>query len=118
MAAKFELKTSPSGQFMFNLKAKNGEIILTSELYKAKSAALAGIESVKKNAAVDARYERKTGKNGQPFFVLKAANQEIIGRSEMYSSSSAMENGIASVKKNAPEAVLSDITKELSAVAQ
>ncbi len=118
MAAKFELKVSPSGQFMFNLKAKNGEIILTSELYKAKSAALAGIESVKKNASLDERYERKTGKNGQPFFVLKAGNQEVIGRSEMYSSASAMENGIASVKKNAVEAVVSDTTQVLSGVTE
>ncbi len=118
MAAKFELKTSPSGQFMFNLKAKNGEIILTSELYRAKSAALAGIESVKKNASLDERYERKTGKNGQPFFVLKAGNREVIGRSEMYSSTSSMENGIASVKRNAADAVLNDITEVLSTVAE
>lgn len=51
MAGTFELKTAKSGQFHFNLKAGNGQIIATSELYESKSAALNGIESVRKNAA-------------------------------------------------------------------
>jgi hypothetical protein len=101
MAGKFELKKGPSGKWMFNLKAGNGEIILTSETYESKAAAENGIASVAKNAANDAAFERKEGKNGQPYFVLLAANKQVIGRSEMYSSKSAMENGIASVKKNA-----------------
>lgn len=74
MAAKFQLKQGGSGQFMFNLKAGNGEVILTSELYKEKQSAIAGIQSVKVNGPIEARYERKTAKNGQPFFVLKATN--------------------------------------------
>ena len=106
MAGKFELKASPSGQFMFNLKAGNGEIILTSELYRDQSAAKAGIESVKKNAGNDANYERKLSAKQQPYFVLKAGNGEIIGKSEMYSSNTSMENGINSVKTNAPSALL------------
>ncbi len=64
MAAKFELKLSFSTQFFFNLKAANGQVILSSELYKAKSGALNGIESVKTNAPSDDRYERKTSVNG------------------------------------------------------
>jgi uncharacterized protein YegP (UPF0339 family) len=51
MAGKFELKTAASGQIHFNLKAGNGEVIATSEMYESKSAALNGIESVRKNAA-------------------------------------------------------------------
>lgn len=51
MAGKFELKTAKSGQFHFNLKAGNGQVIATSELYESKSAALNGIESVRENAA-------------------------------------------------------------------
>ena len=108
MAAKFEVKQGGSGQFMFNLKAGNGEVILTSELYKEKQAALNGIDSVKANAGDDARYERKTAKNGQAFFVLKATNGQTIGKSEMYSSTSAMENGVQSVKKNALAARIED----------
>jgi len=110
MAAKFEVKKSDSEKYRFNLKAGNGEIILSSESYEQKQGALSGIESVKKNAPDDARYERKEASNGEPFFVLKAANGEPIGRSETYSSKAAMENGIESVKKNAPGAEIADLT--------
>ena len=105
MPGTFELKPAAGGEkYMFNLKAGNHEIILSSEMYESKSAAKNGIESVKKNAPDDARYERKDSKSGQPFFVLKAGNGEVIGKSEMYSSASARDNGIESVKKNAPTA--------------
>ena|ERR1044071_4561211 len=110
MAGKYEIKKSSNGQFFFNLKAGNGEIILTSEMYKAKSSAEGGIESVRKNAPTDSRYDSKTSTSGQPYFVLKAANGEPLGRSETYSSTSAMENGIESVKKNAPDAKIEDLT--------
>ncbi len=50
MASKFQIQKSSDGQFRFNLKAANGEIILTSELYKQKASALGGVDSVKKNA--------------------------------------------------------------------
>jgi uncharacterized protein YegP (UPF0339 family) len=110
MAGKFVVTKTKSGKFMFNLKAGNGEIILTSEEYNAKPSALNGIESVKKNAVDDGRYERKEQKNGQPFFVLKAGNGEPIGKSEAYSSATALENGIKSVKTNAPDAKVDDQT--------
>jgi uncharacterized protein len=107
--AKFELTKTTKGEFRFSLKATNGQVILTSESYKDKAGAKNGIESVKKNASDDARFERKTAKNGQPYFVLKAANSQIIGQSEMYSTTSAMENGIASVAKNAAGADVVDL---------
>lgn len=110
MAAKFELKDAKGDQFIFTLKAANGEPILASEMYKSKSGAMNGIESVKKNAPLDAAYEVKTAKDGKFFFVLKAANHEIIGKSETYSSESAMKGGIESVKKNAPDAKVEDLT--------
>ncbi len=109
MAGKFELKKSNTGQFMFNLKAANNQIVLTSELYRDKAGAQGGIESVKKHAGNDANYERKTSSKGEAYFVLKSTNQQVIGRSEMYSSVSAMENGIASVKANAPGATVVDL---------
>lgn len=109
MAGKYELKKSKSGQFMFNLKASNGQVILTSELYKSKASALNGIESVKKNAKSIKNFERKTSSKNEPYFVLKAANKEIIGKSEMYSSAASMRNGISSVQKNA-SARLDDTT--------
>jgi uncharacterized protein YegP (UPF0339 family) len=110
MAGKFVLKKAANEQFMFNLKAGNGEVILTSELYTSKAGAENGIASVKENAPNDDRYDRRTSSSGQPYFVLKAGNGEIIGRSEMYSSTSAMENGIESVKTNAPGAETEDQT--------
>lgn len=110
MARKFELKQAANGQFHFNLKANNGQVILSSELYKAKASATKGIESVQLNAPHDHRYDRRTSKKDEPYFVLKAGNGEIIGNSEMYSSTAAMENGISSVKTNAPGAPTEDLT--------
>lgn len=108
MAAKFELKKSKNGKFFFNLLATNGQIILTSEMYEAKASAVNGIESVKKNAADDGRYERLAGKDGAPYFTLKAGNGQVIGQSQMYSSEKARDGGIDSVKANGPTAVVDD----------
>jgi len=110
MAGKFDLKKAKDGQFYFNLKASNGKVILTSETYTEKRGAQNGIESVRKNAPNDARYERKQGSGGQPYFILKAANGETIGRSETYSGTTGVTRGIASVKKHAPDAAVSDLS--------
>ena len=108
MAGKFEIKAGRTGKFRFNLKASNGQTILSSEAYESRSAANKGITSVKKNAGNDKRFERKTGKDGSAFFVMKAANGEPIGRSEMYRTTRSMESGIASVAKNAADAPVVD----------
>ncbi len=102
MAGKFELKVAKNGKYHFNLKAGNGQIILSSEMYESKASAENGIASTQKNAPDNARYDRKKSGNGKSFFTLKAANGQVIGQSEMYESTSSMENGIESVKKNAP----------------
>lgn len=109
MSGYYDLKRS-GDQFMFNLKAANHEVILTSERYTTKANALDGIESVRKNSPTDARYERKTATNGAPYFTLTATNGQVIGRSEMYSSAAARDNGIASVKTNGPTSTLKDNT--------
>jgi len=105
---KFEIKKDKSGQFRFNLKAANGQVILSSEAYTTKAACDNGISSVRTNSQDDGRFERKTAKDGSPYFNLKASNGQVIGSSEMYSGNSAMENGIASVKSNAPDAGVDD----------
>jgi len=110
MAGKFELKTAKSGQFHFNLLAGNGQIIMQSEMYESKPSALNGIASIQKNAADDARYERLVSKTEKPYFTLKAANHQVIGQSQMYENESGRNNGIESVKKNAPEAEVVDLT--------
>jgi len=109
MSGYYDLKRS-GDQYMFNLKAGNYEPILTSERYVTKAGAEGGIESVRQNAPIDARYERKTASDGSPYFLLRAANGTIIGRSEMYSSTSARDSGIASVKANGPTAPVKDNT--------
>ena len=110
MPARFQLSKAKNGEFYFTLHASNGEVILTSEMYRAKSGAINGIESVKTNAGDDGRYERKTSSNGKPFFVLKAGNNQVIGQSEMYESEKARDGGIESVKKNGPTAQIADST--------
>lgn len=105
----FELKNKEGSNYHFTLKAKNGQVILSSEVYSSKAAAENGISSVKKNAPEDARYERKTAKNGKFFFNLKAGNGQVIGSSQMYTSESGMENGINSVKENAPKADTNEV---------
>lgn len=110
MAGKFVVSQASDGQYMFNLLAGNGQVILTSELYTSRAGAINGIESVKKNAANADMFERREAKDESPYFVLKAGNGQEIGRSELYSGISAMENGIQSVMKNAPEATVEDKT--------
>ena len=107
--AKFEIYKDTGGQFRFRLKAGNGQSILASEAYTTKAACNNGVESVKKNAPDDKRYERLTNKKGEPYFNLKSTNGQVIGTSESYSSTSAMENGISSVKTNAPKAAVEEV---------
>ncbi len=100
---RFQL-TQKGSQWHFNLQAGNYEPILHSETYESKSAAQNGIESVRKNSVRDGSFETKTAKNGQFHFVLKSTNSQIVGQSELYTSESGCNNGIESVKKNAPDA--------------
>lgn len=105
MAAEYELKKTANGQFHFNLKAGNGQIILSSEMYDGEAAAQNGIDSVRKNSPDDGRYDRKSTDKGFRFN-LKAGNGQVIGTSETYTTAAAMENGIESVKTNGPTAVI------------
>ncbi|KAB1071419.1 YegP family protein [Tamlana haliotis] len=101
----FELFQSENNEkYYFHLKAKNGQIILASQGYADKSGAKNGIESVKTNCADDSKFERKTAANGKFHFNIKAANGQIIGTSQMYAGTDGMENGIESIKTNAPTA--------------
>ena len=109
MAGKYEVKKSNSGKFHFHLKAGNGQVVLSSQMYSKKEHALEGIASVQKNSANDARYDRKKSSSDQPYFVLKSHNGEVIGTSQMYASTSAMENGVKSVASNGPTARTVDL---------
>ena len=111
MSGWYEISQAKDGQYRFVLKAGNGEIILTSELYKAKASAQNVIVSVLFNILYYARYDRLEAKNGKPYFNLKAANHQIIGTSQFYSGDAARDNGIESVKKNGSSEKIKDLTE-------
>ena len=115
---KFVVKEVNTG-IKFDLKANNGEIIATSEVYTTEAACMNGIESVKKNAAEGGledqsvegfesekhpKFEVYLDKAGEFRFRLKARNGEIIAVSEGYKAKASCMNGIESVRKNAPDA--------------
>lgn len=110
MAGTFEIYKDKAGEFRFRLKASNGQTILASEGYKSKASCLNGVESVKKNAPADGRYERKQTQAGKFMFNLKATNGQVIGTSESYSTAASRDNGVESVKNHAPGASVKDGT--------
>ncbi len=117
---KFVIKETKSG-VKFNLKATNGEVIATSEVYTTEAACNKGIASVQKNAPVAAvenqtvegfevqkhpKFEVYTDKSGEFRFRLKATNGQIIATSESYKKLASCLNGIESVKKNAADSTI------------
>jgi len=107
---KYILKSTSNDRFHFNLTAKNGQVILTSQTYSAKSNAVNGIVSVQMNSSMEERYDRKMASNDHYYFNLKANNGQVIGTSEMYTSSEARDNGIESVKQNGQTIEVEDLT--------
>ena len=107
---KFIITKRVNGEFQFSLKAGNGETILNSEGYTSKSNCQNGIDSVKRNAADENKYDRKVASNGKLYFTLEAANGQTIGISELYENESGRTNGIMSVRTNAPDAIIHDAT--------
>ena len=110
MPGWFELSRSADDQYRFVLKAGNAETILTSELYRAKSSAESGIASVQANCSNDDRYDRKESSSGKFYFTLKAANHQVIGTSQMYTTASGRDGGIESVKTNGVTRTIKDNT--------
>ena len=119
---KFLILRSKSG-VRFNLKAGNGQTIAVSEVYNSDASCNKGIESVRKNAPIanledqtvegfaaelNPKFEVYTDKAGGFRFRLKARNGQIIAASEGYESKAACLNGVDSVRKNAPDAVVEE----------
>lgn len=111
---KYIVQKATDGQFYFVLTAKNGEIILTSEMYTTKQNCLNGIDSVKRHSPYDRYYNRKIAMNDQYYFTLNASNGEVIGVSEMYVSKQGRDNGIESVKVNGPVSPVVDRTSQVA----
>jgi uncharacterized protein YegP (UPF0339 family) len=110
--AKFEVyQSSKNKEFRFRLKADNGQTILSSEGYTTKASCLNGIESVKKNSADPKRFTKSKTPTNMFRFSITAANSQIIGTSQNYKSESGCENGMESVKRNAPKAEVKEVEK-------
>ena len=120
---KFVVRKVKTG-IMFNLKAGNGEVIATSEVYSSEASCMKGIASVVKNAPIAAlenqtvegfakekcpKFEVYVDKAGEYRYRLKASNGQIIAIGESYKALSSCLNGIESVRKNAAE---NNIVKE------
>jgi uncharacterized protein len=97
---KYAISNTKGGGNHFNLKATNGQIILTSVMHSSMAECTDAIESVRENCTDDNRYERKISSNNKHYFNLTSSGGQVIGKSELYESAAGMENGIASVKKN------------------
>ncbi|OGA96235.1 MAG: hypothetical protein A3E79_02800 [Burkholderiales bacterium RIFCSPHIGHO2_12_FULL_61_11] len=110
MTGKFELKQSKDHKYFFTLLADSGQVILSSEMYEAKASSISGIESVRKNAADEGRYSRLIGKDGSPYFTLKATNGQVIGQSQMFAGEIQRDLELDLCKANGPGAVVSDLT--------
>jgi len=109
---KFEVyQSGTKNEFRFRLKADNGQTILSSEGYASKASCLNGIESVRKNAADPKRFTKTKTPTNMFRFAISAANSQIIGTSQNYKSESGRDNGVESVKRNAPKAEIKEVAK-------
>ncbi len=118
---KFVIRHVPSG-VKFDLRASNGQVIASSEVYTSDTACRNGLESVRRNAdakledqteegfavLTNPKFEMYTDKKGEFRFRLKARNGEIIATSEGYASKASCLNGIDSIRRNAPEAQIEE----------
>ena len=97
----FELfQSEKTSKYHFRLKARNGEQILQSQAYGTHAAAMKGIQSVANNGVREEAFEQKEATNGKHYFVVKAANHQVIAQSQQYKTKSGCEGGIKSVIKN------------------
>jgi uncharacterized protein len=105
---KYALSKTKGGGDYFNLKATNGQIILTSVMHSSLAECTNAIESVRENCSDDDRYDRKVSSNNKHYFNLISSTGQVLGKSEMYESAAGMENGIASVKRNGPSTIVTE----------
>jgi uncharacterized protein YegP (UPF0339 family) len=107
--AKYVVTRTTNNQYRWVLMAGNGEKLITSETYVTKQNCLAGIASSRLSVA-DSNFKRLNSIRNEPYFNQVANNYQVLGTSEMYSSTFSRDLGIESVKKNAPNATIEDRT--------
>ncbi len=110
MAGWYEISQASDGQYRFVLKAGNGEIILNSELYKAKASAVNGIESVQKIVVTMGGDMTVNCKKWKTLLQFKSSQSSIIGTSQFYASEASRDKGIESVKTNGSSTTIKDLT--------
>lgn len=109
MNSKYIIRKSINGQYYWVLKARNGETLIKSETYTTKQSCINGINSSKVSIA-DSNFERKMSINWKYYFNQRANNYQVLGTSEMYESAQGRDNGIEAVKREAPVAIIEDLT--------
>ena len=107
---KFEIFKGTDTEFYFHLKAGNGEIILASQGYTTKANCQKGVHSVSANSKDETNFDKKKAKDGRDYFVLMATNGQVVGNSQMYTTTTARDHGIHSVHDNAVSAEIIDNT--------
>ncbi|HQZ03863.1 MAG TPA: YegP family protein [Thauera sp.] len=108
MSIKFEITKTEKGEFHFKLLNTDGKTLLRSEGYNAKASCTNGIDSVRKNATDEKRYDLKTASDGRPYFNLKASNGQVIGTSPMFADTAACEAAVAATRAGAADAAVDD----------
>src|SRR5690606_17262038 len=106
--SKYIIRKTSNGQYWWVLKATNGNTLITSETYTTKQSCQGGIASSKVSIA-DSNFKRLTSVRNEPYFTQNSNNYQVLGTSEMYSSTQNRENGIEAVKQYAPIATIEDL---------
>jgi uncharacterized protein len=102
MNGKYTVSLVGTSEYHWGLTARNAQTMLTSKIYAAKAGAETGIETCRENSANEARYERVGANDSRYYFLLRAADGEIIGTSETYHTLHAREQAIALCKECGP----------------
>ena len=110
MSAIYEIFKDHNGHFRFWLIAGNGQLLLTSKAYETKRACTDAVAAARRNAALRKQFELKKAKDGKSYFVLKARNDEPLGRSKYYSSTELVDGAIETVRKDGPQGPINDLT--------
>lgn len=110
MPGTFHLRKAADGQFRFTLEAGNGQPLLISEPYPARSAALGGVEAVRRSVSWEAAFEPLPDEAGHPYFILRSTDGQLLGHSQSFASAAGCRLGIDSVRRHAPGAELADET--------
>lgn len=107
---RYEIRSASDGSPYWRLMSVNGNVLITSETYSSKSACEGGIAASRRCAPSDSNYRRLTSTRGEPYFTLNAENYQVLGTSEMYSSTYNRDTGISATKRDGPTSNVVDLT--------